>query len=164
MKYFFTCILLLLISNTNAQKITSKVELEKGVILFATIEKFIPRQHRYDTCTTQFNWKMICLIDGKIWFGTDDGMGLPKYKLKSLTLTINGRKIPLDVTGMYNPSFDGYLSKRQIELVKDNAGYLLYGFFSDGAGTYTAHWRIVKNKSMRLKISRDERDFFWQTD
>jgi hypothetical protein len=146
-----------------AQKTTSTINLDKGVLLTGTIEPFDSTKHKYDTCDTGLGWKSICLIDGKIWFGADAGRDLPRNSLTKLTIKINGAEVPLDITGMYNPSFKNELTTEQFKLKQVEVGHVLFGHFSDGAGTYTAHWTIIKNKSMRNKISTDESDFYWRT-
>ena len=105
--------------------------------------------------------KGICLIDGAVWFGCDFGFDLPRNQLIKLTLKIKGKEIPLNVSGMYNPRSTGYLNKEFFKLEEYVGGWILYGGFSDGAGAYTAHWRIVKGKSLRQVISNDERQFYW---
>ena len=91
-------------------------------------------------------------------------MDLPRNSLTKLTIKINGAEVPLDITGMYNSSFKNELRTDQFKLKKVEVGYVLFGHFSDGGGTYTAHWTIIKNKSIRNKISTDESDFYWQTE
>lgn len=133
-------------------------------MLTGVVESFDRSKHKYDTCDTGLGWKSICLIDGKIWFGADAGMTLPRNQLTKLTITINGVEVPLDVTGMYNPSFLNELSFRQFKLKKVEVGHMLFGAFSDGAGAYTVHWTIIKNKSTRNKITKDEADFNWMSE
>jgi hypothetical protein len=145
-----------------AQQDQSSFKLSQNCSVNAVVDSFISTKHKYDTCDTGLGWKMICLIDGKFWFGLDDGMELPKNQLKRLVVLLDKKQIDLDVSGMFNPTFSGTLRKEQFKLEKFNDGYMLYGFFSDGAGTYTAHWKIVKGKSFRTVISRDENDFYWQ--
>ncbi len=146
-----------------AQKITSKLALAKNIELIAVIEKFDSTKHHYDTCITNFEWKAICLIDGQIWFGNDQGLDLPKNKLLKLTMVINGTSIPLETNGMYNINYGSLtIREKQFKLTKTNLGFMLYGFFSDGAGTYTAHWQIIKNKANRNVLSNDENNFLWQ--
>jgi hypothetical protein len=143
-----------------AQKHISTVEIENQIILTAIIETFDSTKHTYDTCVTGLGWKAICLIDNEIWFGNDSGMELPRNKLINLTIKIDEREILLDVTGMYNPNWDNEIRKDQFAIKKAELGYYLYAYFSDGAGTYTVHWKIIKGKSIRLKISKDDCDFF----
>lgn len=158
-------LLILNYSQLTAQKITSKVVLAKNIELIAVIEKFDSTKHHYDTCITDFGWKSICLIDEQIWFGTDQGLDLPKNKLLKLTIVINGKSILLETNGMYNVNFGSLtIREKQFKLTKTNVGFMLYGFFSDGAGTYTAHWRIIKNKANRNIISNDESNFSWQNE
>jgi hypothetical protein len=109
------------------------------------------------------DWKAICLIDGQIWFGTDQRLDLPKNKLLKLTMVINGTSIPLETNGMYNVNYGSFTIREKLfKLTKTNLGFMLYGFFSDGAGTYTAHWQIIKNKANRNVLSNDENNFLWQ--
>lgn len=159
MRTIFILIVLISSFRPRAQSLSSKIELEKNIYLEASIEKFSAGNHKLDTCDTGLGWEMICLIDNKIWFGSDDGLALPKFQLTKLTISIFGIKVPLDVSGMFNPTYTGKLHPKQFFIEKDQPGYALYGYFSDGAGTYMALWKIVKGRSMRLKISRDEADF-----
>lgn len=148
----------------NAQINMSTVNLGGGITLTGSIEKFDSSRHIFDTCGIKTNQPSICLIDGRIWFGSDDGMELPRTQLRRLTLTINGTAIALDISGMYNPCGGNSLIKNHFKIKKEGQVYLLYGFFSDGAGTYTALWKIVKNRSIRLKISNDNADLSWQSE
>ncbi len=141
------------------QKRISSIELDNGIILVGTIEKFDPSNHEYDTCDSGLGWKYICLIDNKIWYGSDAGMDLPRNQLKSLTITIDDQKIELETSGMFNISFGNYIRDKQFYLKKNGEDYFLDGMFSDGAGAYIVQWRIVKGKSERIKISNDEADF-----
>lgn len=152
-------IALLIIAPAFGQKVNSSIDFDKGIILNSVCEPFISSQHKYDTCN---NRQVICLIDGKIWFGNDLGLELPKNQLTKLSIRINGKDVALDVSGMYNPSLTGKLTKSQFKLETSGDIHTLYGYFSDGAGAYTAHWTIVKNKSLRQIITRDEREFYWQ--
>jgi len=159
------CILAFIISfQLDAQINMSTINLGGGITLTSSIEKFDSSRHIFDTCGMRTQQPTICLIDGRIWFGADEGMELPRTQLRRLTLTINGSAIALDISGMYNPSGGNTLKKDHFKIQKEGQSYLLYGFFSDGAGTYTALWKIVKNRSIRLKISNDEADFRWQTE
>jgi hypothetical protein len=164
MKVWIIFVLLALnFSQISAQKITSKVALAKNIELIAVIEKFDSTKHHYDTCITDFGWKAICLIDNEMWFGADQGLDLPKNKLLKLTIVINGISISLETNGMYNINWGSLtIREKQFKLTKTNVGFILYGFFSDGAGTYTAHWQIIKNKANRNVLSNDESNFLWQ--
>ncbi len=149
----FSLFFVLLAGQILAQRIISSVDLNNQVTLTALIETFDSSKHLYDTCDTGLGWKSICLIDGKIWFGSDAGMKLPNNQLISLALLINKNKIELDVSGMYNPAVKNEIRKDQFVLEKTEVGYSLTGFFSDGAGAYSVNWLIVKGKSLRTRIS-----------
>ncbi len=146
----------------HSQSKTSLIKFDNDIILTGVVEPFVRSEHKYDTCDSGLGWKMICLLDGQIWYGNDAGLEIPKNQLSRLTLRVNKNDINLDVSGMFNPNFNGVLIKEQFKLTSTEDGYILYGHFSDGAGTYTASWRIVKNRSIRQMISADERDFYWK--
>lgn len=163
MKILNALLLIVCFTEVKGQKTTSTVSLSDNIKVTGVIEKFDASKHKIDTCTNEFTFKHICRIDGKKWYGSDQGLELPRTQLKQLKIFINNKPISLDVSGMFNPRFGYELSEKQFKLVKKASQYLLYGYFSDGAGTYTAHWKISNGKSTRLKISNDEKDFTWQT-
>ncbi|QBN19372.1 hypothetical protein [Flavobacterium nackdongense] len=150
------------ISLMKAQINEGEITLSKNVTLEWITEKFNPEKHKIETCETGFGGKFICKIDNEIWLGSDTGMENPRNQLKKLILTINSKSVELDIKNMFNPSFDGGLSMNQFLLKKEGVFYRLYGFFSDGAGTYTVHWRILGKSSIREVISNDETYFSWQ--
>ena len=164
MRVLSALLLLICFSEVEAQKTTSTVSLRDNVKLTGVIERFDMSEHKIDTCTNKFSLKYICKIDGRKWYGSDQGLELPRTRLMQLKIQINNSQISLDVSGMFNPRFGYELSEKQFKLVREHKDYLLYGYFSDGAGTYTAHWKISNGKSTRVKISNDEKDFTWQTD
>ena len=82
--------------------------------------------------------------------------------LKDLSIYHNNRYIKLDVSQMFNPNYSGELNKSQFKIEKHKEFFILYGFFSDGAGTYTTNWTIKDGKSKRSKLSNDDEDFNWQ--
>jgi hypothetical protein len=135
------------------QQDTTVLELSDGVVLFGVIQKFDKNNHTIDTCTDELRQKYICKIDGKPWYGMDRGLESPKTQLTDLRLVINGLTIPLDVSGMFNPRFSYQLIRKQFNLKKNGGEYELSGFFSDGAGTYEATWKINTGKSVRTSIA-----------
>ena len=146
-----------IVDYTHAQKHQSSFQLEDNITITATTEIFHWKEHELDTCRTT-EGKKICLIDNKIFFGTD-GLELPKYELKELLIVLDGVTIPLETSGMYNPNVHhADLRKLQFKIVKSDPGYLLTGFFSDGIGTYIAQWLILKKNAIRIKISNKEND------
>ena len=160
MKYIF----LILLSNLNAiaQVTEGKILFENNIKLHWTIKIFNEKEHQIKICKNDFGVQYICAIDNAIWYGSDIGLEIPKNQLTNLVLEIGKKKIILDVSSMFNPNFSGKLSIHQFKIEKEGNQYVLYGFFSDGAGTYTAHWRIIDNISIREVISNSEEHFSWQ--
>ena len=161
MKYIF---LLILLSNFNsiAQVTKGEILFENNIKLHWTIKTFNEKEHQIKICKNDFGVQYICAIDNAIWYGSDIPVDKPKNQLTNLVLEIGKNKIILDVSSIFNPNFSGELSKHQFKIIKKGNQYFLYGFFSDGAGTYTAHWRIVDTISIREVISNSEEHFFWQ--
>lgn len=165
MKHIFKIIFFLfIITESYAQTQSGEITLEKNISLSWTTKVFKETEHKIEVSKTEFGDNYICKIDGKPWFGSDFGMEKPRNQLTKLTLKINGKETELDVTNMFNPSFEGILSERQFSLKKEGEFYKLYSFFSDGAGTYTVHWKIVNGSSIREVISNDGKFFYWQNE
>jgi len=161
MKYIF---LLILLSNFNsiAQVTEGEILFENNIKLHWAIKTFDEKEHHIKICKNDFDVQYICAIDNAFWYGSDIPVDKPKNQLTNLVLEIGKNKIILDVSSMFNPNFSGELSKYQFKIVKEGNQYILYGFFSDGAGTYTAHWKIVDTISIREVISNSEEYFSWQ--
>lgn len=160
MKYIF---LLVLLSNFNvfAQENLGIISFENDIKLHWTIKAFNEKEHQIKICKNDLGAQYICAIDNAIWYGSDIPVDKPKNQLTNLVLEIGINKIILDVSSMFNPNFSGELSKHQFKIEKEGNQYVLYGFFSDGAGSYTAHWRIIDNLSIREVISNSEEYFSW---
>ena len=115
--------------------------------LFFIRKTFEPEKHKLD--------KSKLTIDGENFFGTDGDF--PTYKLSEAYVEMNGQRISLETSKMYNPWFgNGNVFHHQIILNKKNSGILIFGTFSDGAGFYGAEWIVNKNSSKRLELSTDE--------
>jgi hypothetical protein len=138
--------------NCQSQSVT--ISLDSNVMLKSTIIRFDANKHKIDSCDSGLGWKGICLIDNEPIFGTDWEM--PVNEFKELSIVINDSIISLNTKYMYNPNFSGDLNKYQFKFIKGEIAYYLYGFFSDGAGTYGACWQIIKNKAFRTVITKDE--------
>jgi hypothetical protein len=147
-------------SNLYGQK-NGIIALDKKITLHWEIQKFEKSKHTYEYCLKS-NLKYLCKIDNQEWFGSDFGREFPKNKLSKLELNINNKKISLETSKMYNPNYHGLLSESQFKLKKEKEYYILYAFFSDGAGSYSAHWKIENGKSKRIVLSNDEKYFEWQ--
>jgi len=164
MKYTKTVIILFVLTITlhlYGQEKSGKIKLSNHISLSWTIEKFDKSKYTYDYCENSGS-KYLCKIDEKKWYGSDWGMEFPKNELTKLTLELNGDNIKLNTSQMFNPNYSGSLNEGQFKLKKTGNSYMLYAFFSDGAGTYTVYWKINNKKSVRVKISNDEKDFEWQ--
>ncbi len=142
---------------------SGKIDLTNEINLRWTVKDFSSENHKIEYCENQ-DAKYICKIDNNDWYGSDFKMDLPKNELKSLTIYVDDKYIKLDVSQMFNPNNSGELDKNQFKIKKEKDFYILYGFFSDGAGTYTTSWKIKNGKSERNKISNDEEDFKWQNE
>lgn len=142
---------------------SGKIDLTNEINLKWTIKEFSSENHKIEYCENQ-DAKYICRIDNNDWYGSDFKMDLPKNELKSLTIYVDDKYIKLDVSQMFNPNNSGELDKNQFKIKKEKDFYILYGYFSDGAGTYTTSWKIKDGKSERSKISSDEEDFKWQNE
>jgi hypothetical protein len=140
---------------------SNRLKLDNGIELTWKIVKFERKNHTIGYCTDN-SQKYLCKIDNKKWFGSDRGNELPKNQLVKLNLKIGNKNYLLETSQMFNPNSSGKLYNRQFRIKKESGFYRLYAYFSDGAGTYTAYWKILKNSSIRELISTDEKDFEWQ--
>ena len=161
MKYIF---LIVFLSNLNliAQENSGVILFENDIKLHWTIKPFVVKEHQIKICNNDFGNEYICAIDNALWYGSDIGLDKPKNQLTSLVLEIDNKKINLDISSMFNPNFSGKLHKDQFKIQKAGGQYNLYGYFSDGAGTYTAHWKIINYLSIREIISNSDENFSWQ--
>ncbi len=143
---------------SHSQNMGLRLKLAPDIYLSGSVGEFNPFRHKIDTCI-EGDEKYICRIDGNEVFGIDRGLDLPTTELFSLKIQINGKRIPLDISGMFNPSFDVSLSTGEFKLEKVRDVYFLQSYFSDGAGTYIAKWKISNHESKRILISNDEKHF-----
>lgn len=139
------------------------INFENNINLRWTIKDFDSKNHQIEYCENEYqDATYICNIDNEPWYGSDFRMDLPKNELKSLVISIGEKYIELDVSQMFNPNLNWALIKEQFKIEKKSDYYMLYGYFSDGAGTYTTYWKIQNGTSERGKISKDDQDFNWQ--
>ena len=140
-----------------------RIDLTSTINLRWRIKDFKASENDIEYCENESqNVKYICEINNEDWYGSETKTELPKNELKSLAIFIDGKYIKLEVSQMFNPNFSGELNKDQFQIKKFKHFHLLLGFFSDGAGTYTVHWKIQDGKAERIKISNDDVDFQWQ--
>ena len=119
--------------------------------LFASV--FDSTKHSIKYCKI-LDWSGVCLIDEKPVFGTD--WDIPKITLDRAYLEINNKKIELEVTGMYNPWFREPQKKFFSVIKWAKSGFIIRGYFSDGAGGYVAEWQIIAGVSIRTILSNDD--------
>jgi hypothetical protein len=147
---------------SKVEKVNSgQIDLTNEIKLDWSIKEFKKELHEIEFCES-IDASYICKIDNEEWYGSDFRMDYPKNKLENLSIKLNDCYVKLDVSKMFNANYSGELNKDQFKLEKHNNIYILYAFFSDGAGTYTTNWKIKDCKSVRNKISLDEIDFEWQ--
>jgi hypothetical protein len=145
---------------TLCQGVKSEIQLIGDVKLISIAKVFTASEHKLDTCDTGLGWLNICRIDGKPWFGGDAGLDLPKYQLSSLILEFKNKSIKLDVSQMFEPAYNGILQRDQLKITKTRDGFVLDAYFSDGAGTYVAQWKIKNGISNRTVLTKDESQFW----
>jgi hypothetical protein len=152
------------VEKTNQLLKTTKgsIDLTNDIYLNWSIKIFIEKEHKIEFCES-IDARYICKIDDKDYYGSDFRMEFPKNELEELSIFINNKFIKLEVSQIYNPNHSGQLSKNQFKLEKHKDFYVLYAFFSDGAGTYTTNWKITDSNSKRSELSNDEKDFEWQS-
>lgn len=130
-----------------------EVDFTKSTKLYIETSDFDSLKHKI-TRTTINGWNAVYQIDGQLVIGTD--WDIPKSKLDKLIFVTANDKIKLDISSMFNPWVSNYCNTHYFELKPIEGGYLLIANFSDGAGSYIAEWRIIKDKSIRTMLSDDE--------
>lgn len=134
-------------------------ELLPGVKLVMHASRFIPSKHTIRKIDHDE-----VIIDGHQVFGMS---GIPKTQLDSAYIIIQGRKIPLDVSCLYDPCFStpgseeiksryepqGYLDKQHKMTAETFTG--LKAEFADGEGAYSVEWRVVGGTSLRVDVHRN---------
>lgn len=144
---------LLFVSPASFADNNMELVLKKDIKLSLTMVTFDKSKHRVKRCGKE----SVCLIDGLPVFGADGAM--PKTKLKSMVVTIKGRRISLDVSAMYEPwtvykgaNYAGSFT------IRHSWGdiWILTGSFSDGAAGYKARWLISEGKSIRTILGGGE--------
>jgi len=118
----------------------------------ATLEfaRFRAEDHDVVYCATGFA-KYACVIDGMPAFGTHHT--IPALKVTALFLDVDGKRIELDFSGMYNPRSPRE-DKPLVMSITDRSEDTLVvrGKFSDGAAAYMAEWKIVRGHSVRTLL------------
>lgn len=133
------------------------IDLGNGIRLTGQVAAFDSTKYAITRCKV-LNWKPdpICLIDGQPCFGSDLDYRMPRNHFRSLRIEINGKQTELEVTGMFNVSWDLSIHDGQFEIKPCEGGHLLTGHFSDGAGVYVAVWKIMAGGAIRIKLEEAE--------
>lgn len=133
------------------------VDLGNDIKLTGEVVPFDSTAHTVTRCKL-LDWQHdpICLIDSQPYFGSDLDYRMPRNHFRSLVIEISGKRTVLDVTGMFNVSWDLSIHDGQFEIKPDEGGHILTGEFSDGAGVYTATWKIVTGGAIRTELKQAE--------
>ena len=135
---------------------------EDGVTLTITTKPFDPKAHKITycketLCETEVDGKpvyrmcseTVCGVDGKPSYGTYGR--IPKQEVTSLIFEKNGKKIALDVSGMYDPKVNNSNIKKYVKLAPrfDKDSYHVTGYFSHDDGdddTYICLWLVTQGE------------------
>jgi len=135
------------------------IDMGNGIKIIGNVIPFDSTHHQITRCAVpEWSYRPVCLIDGTPFFVHDLDIALPRMQLASLSVSIDGLIVNLDVSGMFNPNGYEPLRPDQFKLVQSE-GYNaidIIGLFSDGAGTYVAVWKVMAGGSIRTLISGSE--------
>lgn len=121
-----------------------------GITLTITNKVFDANAHKIDYCG-----KAPCIIDGNFFYG---GKGkIPKMEVASLIFSINGKKINLDVSSMYDTGVTNKNIKKYISVEKwGSRSYRVVGYFGGDMDNdiepYIVHWLVLPEGSVRNHI------------
>jgi hypothetical protein len=132
-------------------------KLPGGMAIRIVEAPFVASRHRIKSCRGRAD---VCLVDGRVPFGTTGGM--PKTYVKSISASIQGRRYELDASQM----FDAWGGRPVEAKLPDGTRFRYFGgrcadavnctfrgLFSDGAGTFVAEWKIVDGTPQRTVLS-----------
>lgn len=97
----FIFLLLVPIVSWANESVVNEIDLGNDIALKAEVAKF----DKSKNTTTDCGGGHICLINNKPVWGADGD--IPASMLKSLVVSIKGKNIKLDTSGMFNPSAVG---------------------------------------------------------
>ena len=136
-----------------------------GITLTITSKPFDPKAHTLTKCKEMMLCESekdgqpvyymcnenLCSIDGKPVYGTNGKT--PKQEVTSLIFEKNGRKVALDVSGMYNPYVNNSNIKQYVQVIPWlDKSYWVTGYFSHGDGDadmYIGLWTVTPDGSFR---------------
>jgi hypothetical protein len=140
---------LLAMGALRARAQVQRLQLSKSVVLLLDRRAFAAAQNH-----VEYARKVPVAINGKPIFGTDGE--LPKYRLASATLLMNGLRYSLQVDGMYNPWFGTGANAGRIRLLQEGPAFKLQAILSDGAGSYGAEWLLIGSSSIRTILTKED--------
>ena len=115
----------------------------KGISVTLTQQKFDKTKHKITKKKHKEYSEYI--IDGKKIYGRDNDEFLPKDHYKSITVTINGKNVPIPKSA-YDDLYQVWVYPYNNEVYYDKEDDVLYIFVrcGDGANAYKVCWQIVK--------------------
>ena len=122
-----------------------------GATLYLTLAPFDLDSFETEPC--EYDADQICAIDGALYFGSES---LNATEIDSVlvagALEVNGRRVPLDVSGMVNPT--PRQDRIEVERVSPDLGiWEIHGRFGDGGAVYEGAWEVRSGRSRRLALA-----------
>ena len=156
MKCYSIILLLFCSFFSHGQVNSANIKIDSITSLQLVREKFNPEINKLEIK----NGFVLGINDSPL-FGSDGE--IPKYKLIKATLKIKDKSYNLQVDNMYNPWTGDQLNVNFFKIIHSGENHhLLKCIFSDGAGSYSAYWKIEEKSSKREILSNDEKYFEWQ--
>ena len=117
----------------------------KGISVTITTQKFDKTKHKITKKKHKEYSEYI--IDGKSAQGLDGGLFLPENHYKSITVTINGKNVPIPKSA-YDDLYEVWVHPYNNMVYYDKEDDVLYIFVrcGDGAFSYEVCWQIVKGE------------------
>ena len=117
----------------------------KGISVTLTQQKFDKTKHKITKKKHKEYSEYI--IDGKRAQGLDGGLFLPENHYKSITVTINGKNVPIPKSA-YDDLYEVWVHPYNNMVYYDKEDDVLYIFVrcGDGAFSYEVCWQIVKGE------------------
>ena len=118
---------------------------DKDISVTLTQQKFDKTKHKITKKKHKEYSEYI--IDGKRAQGLDGGLFLPENHYKSITVTINGKNVPIP-KGAYDDLYEVWVHPYNNMVYYDKEDDVLYIFVrcGDGAFSYEVCWQIVKGE------------------
>ena len=137
--------------NDSVESIKIEKGLAKGYNINLKCQVFHESKH-----ALKFENHELCLIDNKIFWGTDGDM--PMEEIKSLTVQFNNQIVPIapgefkDLFNPLSPSDSGRFINLLAKMDKKGEYFVIVLFGSDGAGSYSVAWIFKNGKYLRRVV------------